>query len=210
MPLESPSISGPNSSQSFSNFDSDRIADVFTSERKRLIQVVQFRLDYRLHGRIDPDDVLQEAYLDSVKRLRHFHDRISLFVQVREILLQTLTDVHRRHLAVQARDVSREESFTPVSPNVQSTMTLSRLIQARVSSPSSPLKKAETHHRLNLAIESLGPLDCEVLLMRHFEDLTNAEVAEALNLKPVTACKRYLRALERLKNVLETQSHFSD
>lgn len=191
-------------------FDKDWIADQFTLHRKRLIQVVRFRLDHRLHGRVDSEDVLQEAYLDAVKRLSHFHDRMSVFVQIRQILLQTLTDVHRRHLAVQARNVSREVSLHQPAARSQSSITLTRLLQARIASPSSEIKQAETHFKLNQAIASLSELDCEVLLMRHFEDLTNQEVAETLNIKPDTACRRYLRALERLKNILESLSHFRE
>lgn len=189
-------------------FDKDWMAEQFTLHRDRLIQVVRFRLDHRLHGRVDPEDILQEAYLDAVKRIRHFHLRISIFVQIRQILLQTLTDVHRRHLVVKARNVSCEVSLNQTSQS-QSTITLTRLLQAQISSPSSPIRQAETFQKLSQAIDSLSQLDCEVLLMRHFEDLTNQEIAEALNIKPVTASRRYLRALDRLKNTLESLSHFN-
>ena len=192
-----------------SPFDKGWIAEQFTEHRQRLVQVVRFRLDRRLHGRVDPEDILQEAYLDAVKRARHFHDRMSVFVQIRQILLQTLTDVHRRHLAVKARNVSREVSLNQANHS-QSSIAITRLLQARISSPSSPIKQAETLFKLNQAIESLSDNDCEVLLMRHFEDMTNLEVAQALNIKPDTACRRYLRALERLKGILESLSHFRD
>ncbi len=210
MQIESPSILEHKNSE-VPRFDKIWIAEQFTLHRQRLSQTVRYRLDSRLHGRVDVDDILQEAYLDSVKRARHFHDEISSFIQIRQILLQTLIDVHRRHLVTQARDVSRELSLTQISPQqAQSSMTLCQLLQAQVSSPSSPIKKAETHQRLTQAVSSLSTIDCEVLLMRHFEDLTNSEVAEALNIKPVTACKRYFRALARLKEILEAHSHFSN
>lgn len=191
-------------------FDKVWIADQFTLHRKRLYQIVQFRLDHRLHGRVDPDDILQEAYLDAVKRQRHFHNNLSVFVQIRQLLLQTMTDVHRRHLSVQSRDASREISLHKFAAASHSSLTLTRLLHARISSPSAPIQQAETFFKLNQAIESLSEIDCEVLLMRHFEDMTNLEVSQALNIKADTACQRYLRALERLKTILESLSHFAD
>ncbi len=199
----------PNSNSPSPSFDKDWIAEQFTRHRIRLLQVVRFRIDSRLHGRVDPEDILQEAFLDAVKRQRFFHDRISVFVQIRQILLQTLIDVHRRHLIAQARNVACEVTYQP-NDHSRSSITLTRLLQARISSPSNALQQAETCFQLNQAIESLGQFDCEVLLMRHFEDMTNQEVAETLAIKPVAACKRYFRALDRLKKILDSLSHFAN
>ena len=48
----------------------------------------------------------------------------------------------------------------------------------------------------------LGEADREVLVLRHFEQLTNGEAAEVLQLQPSAASKRYIRALRRLKGIL--------
>ena len=156
-------------------------------------------MDQRLQGRVDPEDILQESYLDALKRLAYFHERISIFVQIRQILLQTLIDVHRRHLTVQARSVTAETSHRPAT-SAQSSITLVRLLKAKISSPSSPIRQAETCFKVNQAIQTLGEMDCEVLLMRHFEDMSNQEIAESLGIKPVTASRRYLRAPVVLPN----------
>ncbi|MGL4421598.1 MAG: sigma factor-like helix-turn-helix DNA-binding protein [Gemmataceae bacterium] len=51
-------------------------------------------------------------------------------------------------------------------------------------------------------MEGLEPLDREVLALRHFEELSNAESAQVLGILPAAASKRYVRALARLKDVL--------
>jgi len=44
--------------------------------------------------------------------------------------------------------------------------------------------------------------DREVLTLRHFEQLSNAEAAQVVGIQERAAAKRYLRALERLKVIL--------
>jgi RNA polymerase sigma-70 factor (ECF subfamily) len=48
----------------------------------------------------------------------------------------------------------------------------------------------------------MDPLDREVVALRHFEQLTNAETAQVLGLEVSAASKRYVRALQRLKEIL--------
>ena len=82
------------------NGDQQALADLFSLHRDRLWQVINFRLDARLRGRVDADDILQEAYLDAAQRIRHYLDNSTqtFFVWLRLIANQTLIDVHRRHL----------------------------------------------------------------------------------------------------------------
>lgn len=210
MQTKSPLINNSSEHSRKSGISKTQIAEQFTVHRDRLLQTIRFRLDQRLHGRVDPEDVLQEAFLDAVKRRSHFSQELSLFVQIRQILLQTLTDIHRRHLQVQARDVKREFSIDTGPDPSKTSFTLARLLHAQVSSPSTPIQRAETLLKLHNALETLSDIDCEVLLMRHFEDMTNSEVAQALGINPDTACQRYIRALSRLKAILEAQSHFRE
>ena len=56
----------------------------------------------------------------------------------------------------------------------------------------------------------MDPLDREVLALRHFEMLTNAEVAAVLGVKKSAASNRYVRALERLRDLLSGSPEFED
>ena len=53
------------------------------------------------------------------------------------------------------------------------------------------------------ALDDMNEIDREVLALRHFEELSNQEVAIELNIKPKAASIRYMRALERLRGVLQ-------
>jgi RNA polymerase sigma-70 factor (ECF subfamily) len=50
----------------------------------------------------------------------------------------------------------------------------------------------------------MEPVDREVLVLRHFEHLSNDETALTLGLKKSTASQRYIRALRRLKEILSS------
>ena len=91
--------------------DRAALAEVFEHYRDRLRRIVSFRLDPRIASRVDVDDVLQESYLNAEQRLQHVWREVNaggMFVWLRLIVQQTIADVHRRHLAAQSRDASRE------------------------------------------------------------------------------------------------------
>jgi RNA polymerase sigma-70 factor (ECF subfamily) len=56
--------------------------------------------------------------------------------------------------------------------------------------------------------EPLDPTDREVLALRHFEELSNQEVAALLGIQTAAASKRYVRAIERLKDALDRMPGF--
>ena len=183
--------------------DQQALAELFSLHRDRLWQVINFRLDSRLRGRVDADDILQEAYLDAAQRIKHYLDNSThtFFVWLRLIANQTLIDVHRRHLGAQMRDASRDMSIHAHYANATSMSIASQLL-GNFASPSQAAMRDEISVQLDQAIESMEPIDREVLALRHFEELTNSEVAEVLNIQQKAASIRYRRALKRLKEIL--------
>ena len=93
--------------------DSHALEKVFTRYRARLRRMVKLRLDRRLQGRVDPSDVIQEAYLEVSRKLAEYLRDPSLpfFLWLRLVTGQKLALVHRQHLGVQARDAGREVSL---------------------------------------------------------------------------------------------------
>jgi RNA polymerase sigma-70 factor, ECF subfamily len=184
--------------------DREALAEVFAEHRERLWRTVNFRMDRRLLGRVDPDDVLQEAYLAASGRLAHYSNDSSMspFVWVRMILMQTLTDVHRHHLGAQMRDVDREVDLRGGRYPTSTTASLAALLVGNMTSPSQAAARAEVFDQVEQAIEAMDPLDREVLALRHFEELGNSEVAEVLAIQQKAASIRYVRALKRLKAIL--------
>ena len=172
--------------------------------RPRLRRMIKLRLDRRLQGRVDPSDVIQEAYLEVSRKLVEYLGDPSMpfFLWLRLVSGQKLALVHRQHLGVQARDAGREVSLHrgPL-PEATSAALAAQLIGHRTS-PSQAAAKAELKIRLQDALNSMEELDREVLALRHFEQLTNVETARALGISETAACNRYVRALERLKKIL--------
>lgn len=184
--------------------DEQALARAFSHHRERLWQMVRFRLDPRLAGRVDADDVLQEAYLDAAKRLQHFEDHgaSSVFLWLRMIVGQTLVDIHRRHFGTKMRTVRREVPIHNFYGGQATSVSIASQLLGRITSPSHAAMRAELSDQLEAALAEMDPIDQEVLALRHFEELTNSEVAEVLGIQQKAASIRYVRALKRLKDVL--------
>ncbi len=193
------------------NGDDQALATLFAQHRDRLLRMVEFRLDTRLQGRVGAEDVLQEGYLDAAKRLRHFSEgnSASFFIWLRMVVTQTLIDVHRRHLGAQMRDAGREVRIRGAPFSQATSFSLAAGLLGRFTSPTLAARRAEMAEQLRTALEDMDPIDREVLALRHFEELTNSEVAEELGIQQKAASIRYIRALRRLKDLLTEVPGFS-
>jgi RNA polymerase sigma-70 factor, ECF subfamily len=184
--------------------DQTALAELFSLYRANLQRMVNFRLDPRLNGRVSASDVVQETYLDAVKRVPHFLSKpeMPFYVWLRLLAGQRLIDIHRHHLGARMRSVGREVSINrDGSPSAASACLAAHLV-GECTSPSRAVERAELLAKVEEALESLEPIDREVLSLRHFEELSNTDTAAILGIETAAASKRYLRALERLKTAL--------
>ncbi|MFZ5831829.1 MAG: sigma-70 family RNA polymerase sigma factor [Planctomycetota bacterium] len=179
------------------------LAAVLAEYRDQLKRMIEVRMDPRVRGRIDAVDVLQEVYLDASKRLATFvaSPEAPVFVWLRGIAANTLTDLHRRHLGAQSRDAGKEVSIGLVGGTTASSWLAWQLIGS-ITSPSQVAVREETAEQLAAAIDQMDELDREVLVLRHFELLRNHEVAMILGVSENAASNRYVRALTRLREHL--------
>ncbi|MEM6328911.1 MAG: sigma-70 family RNA polymerase sigma factor [Planctomycetota bacterium] len=218
--------------------DEQALGEAFSRHRDRLRRGVLFRMDPRLRGRVDADDVLQEAYLQAAQRLGHFAQKqaplsareeeggggdgdnpaegaggpMSVFVWLRLLVAQTLIDAHRRHLGAQMRDAGREVAIHrgPAGGNaVATSVSLAGRLLGNLTSPSQAAMRAELGAKLRDALSGMSELDQEVIALRHFEHLSNGEVAQALGIEAKAASIRYVRAIKRLKGVLDKVPGFA-
>lgn len=191
--------------------DQDTFAELFSGHRVRLKQMLSHQIDRRLLVRTDLSDILQEAYIDALKRVEHYLKKpeLSFYIWLRQITLQRLIDVHRTHLLAEKRSLKSEVSLN--QPYFNSTASHSWAVQivAHQVSPSQVAMHDEMVARVERTLESMEPMDREVLALRHFEELKNNEVAELLGLSAAAASNRYVRALKRLRETLTSDSLFS-
>jgi RNA polymerase sigma-70 factor (ECF subfamily) len=184
--------------------DCAALAELFHAHRGRLEQLVRLRLDRRLQGRLDPADVLQEAYLDVARRFPEYaaDPKLPFFLWLRLLTGQRLVDLHRQHLGTKMRTAALEVSLYRGDFPRASSASLAELLLGRLTTASKAAIRAETQLRVQEALNALDPIDREVLVLRHFEMLSNEETAQVLGLKPSAASNRHLRALKRLKEIM--------
>ena len=184
--------------------DQEALAKVFSQYRDRLRQMVRLRLDRRLQGRLDPSDVLQEAYLDMARRLPEYaqESNMPFYLWLRLLTGQRLIDLHRQHLGTKMRDAGHEVSLYRGALPQASSVSLAAQLLGRLTSASRAAMRAESQIQVQEALNSMDPLDREVLTLRHFEQLTNEETAAVLGIGKSAASNRYVRALKRLKNIV--------
>ncbi len=180
--------------------------EFFSACRARLKKMVRLRLDRRLQGRLDASDVLQDVYLDVQKKAADLAAKPDLpaYVWLRLVTAQRLAILHRHHLGTRMRDASQEVSLCHAGSPAATAESLANLLLGRFTSPSAAAIRAERQQRLQEALNSMDPIDREVLALRHFEELSNGETAAVLSLTKTAASNRYLRALKRLKEILAT------
>jgi RNA polymerase sigma-70 factor, ECF subfamily len=177
---------------------------LLTLHAERLRAMVTVRLDPRLYRRLDAEDVLQEAFIEAATRLPEYlqSPRMPFFLWLRFLVGQKLIQLQRHHLGARKRDARCEIVLIHGSMPAASSVALAARLLGRDTRASEVALRAERQHRLQSALNTMDQIDREVLVLRHFEQLSNAECAQVLGLTQSAATKRYLRALKRLKEIL--------
>jgi RNA polymerase sigma-70 factor (ECF subfamily) len=184
--------------------DRQALADLFQRHRDRLRRMIELRMDARLHGRIDASDVLQDGFLDVAQRLESYlrDPELPVFLWLRVVISDRLAMVHRDHFGTRMRDAAQEVSlYRDPMPQV-SAAALAAMLMGRLTAPSNAAIRAEQILQVQEAVNSLDPIDREVVALRHFEQLTRAETAVVLGISEEAGAKRYIRALKKLKTIL--------
>lgn len=185
--------------------DEAALAALVQRHRGRLERMVRLRTDRRLQGRVDPADVVQDAYLTVRGKLPQYvvDPRLPFYLWLRLEVGQRLVDAHRFHLGAQMRDAGQEVSLHRGALPQVTSLSLAEQLLGRLTSASRAAMRAELKVRVQGALNGMDPHDREVLILRHFEELSNSEAAQVLGIKPTAAVNRYVRALRRLKDVFE-------
>lgn len=185
--------------------DEQALNQLLKRHRGAIRRLVELRLDRKVQRRVDVSDVVQEVMFEASGRLeRYLQDPAMAFhLWIRQIAWDRIIDTYRRHRVSAKRNMDREQPMQGQSdgdPNRDSWVTQ---LRDPALTPATAAAQAELSRSVEAAIHRLGEQDREVILMRHFEHLSNLEIAEALGLNPPAASMRYLRAVRRLREVLE-------
>jgi RNA polymerase sigma-70 factor (ECF subfamily) len=172
--------------------------------RPRLRRMVATRMDRRLAARFDPSDVVQEALIAADARLSEYLRRrpVPFYPWLRQLTWERLVELHRRHLGASKRSVRREDRSVWDLPEDSAAELATRLVDTGIG-PGSRLLRDELRQRVRAALDHLPAHYREVLIQRHLEQLTSREIATVLGISENAVNVRHLRALERLRYLLE-------
>lgn len=177
---------------------------VFDAHRKRLLKMIHVRMDPRVKARFGASDVLQEAFLEVTDRVDDYlaDPRLPFFLWLRIITAQRLIRLHRMHLGAKRRDVRRQIGMDGGAFPAATSIALLDELVARGTTPTQALVRASHRDRVLRALDEMKDDDREVLVLRHFEELSNVEAARELGIGEAAASKRHIRALRRLEEIL--------
>ncbi len=184
--------------------DSAAIDQLLERHRESLRRLVGMRIDQKLLQRIDVSDVVQDVLIEANRRLATYLENpvMAFHLWIRQIAKDRMIDAHRRHRVSAKRSIDREQNVATNYATNQSTLDLVAELSDRELTPAAAATHQELAEQLQNAIGQLDPRDQEIVMMRHFEQLTNQEIAQALGLSEPAASMRYLRAVKRLRSLL--------
>lgn len=185
--------------------DTSAINELIQRHRGPIRRLVEMRLDRKVQRRVDVSDVVQDVMIEATGRLdRYLDDPVMAFhLWLRQIAWDRIIDTYRRHRVSAKRNMDREQPMSvPRGPD-ESTMELAVQLCDPNMTPAAAATQREIADQVELVLQDLPDQDREIILMRHYEHLTNLEVAQVLKLNPPAASMRYLRAIRRLRELME-------
>src|SRR5262245_61352658 len=183
--------------------DAAAVNRLLERHRESLRRMIDLRMDRVVGRRVDASDIVQEVLIEANRRLNDYLENpaIPFHLWLRQMAQDRLIDAHRRHRGAARRSIDREQSLA-AGPVDQSTFDLAAALADPQLTPAAEATWHELQRRFQSAVDELDEQDREVILMRHFEFMSNSDVAAALDLTEAAAGMRYLRAMRRLREKL--------
>ena len=184
--------------------DASAVNLLLDRHRDALRQMIRLRLDRAVARRVDASDVVQDVLLEANQRLAGYlaDPRLPFHLWLRHLAKDRIIDMHRHHRGAQRRSLDRERPLTSAPQDDRSAFDLAQQLVASELTPAAASIRRELEERFLAAVDQLEDDDRDIILMRHFEQLGNSEVATALGLSPAAAGMRHLRALRKLRGLL--------
>ena len=187
--------------------DESAVNQLMERYRNSLRQLVRIRLDKKIQRRVGVSDVVQDVLVEANRRFQRYLDNpvMPFHLWLRQIARDRIIDAHRRHRCSARRSVDREQAMFSPPGHDQSSLQLASILKDARLTPAAVAIQNEMARRVEQSLTELEEKDCEIIVMRHYEMLTNQEVAAVLDLTEPAASMRYLRAIRRLKSVFEQE-----
>jgi RNA polymerase sigma-70 factor, ECF subfamily len=185
--------------------DGDAVNGLLERHRTAIRRMIDLRMDRVVQRRVDASDIVQDVLVEANRRLRDYlaNPTMPFRLWLRHMARDRLIDAHRRHRVASSRSLDREVPLVTAGTGDQSEADLAERLADRELTPAAAATWRELERRFAAAVEQLDETDRQIVLLRHFEHLSTAEAAEALGLSKPAAGMRYLRAMRRLRGLLE-------
>ncbi len=176
--------------------------------RNSLNQLVRMRLDKKIQTRIDVSDIVQNVMVEANRRLQKYLQApmMPFHLWLRQIAQDRIIDAHRRHRVSARRSVDREQNMAVPGGFQESSVQLASLLRDSTITPAAAALRKELAKQVEESIALLSDQDAEVILMRHYEHLSNQEISQVLGISEPASSMRYLRAIRRLREVIQGET----
>jgi RNA polymerase sigma-70 factor (ECF subfamily) len=147
---------------------------------------------------------VQEVLLKANLRLAEYlrNPALPFHLWLRQLARDHVIDEHRRHRVAARRSLDRERSLAAAAFLDRSSIELAAQLRDPELTPAAAALRGELERRFQDALAQLDEPDREIVIMRHFEQLSNGETARLLGVSEAAAGMRHLRALRRLRAIL--------
>ena len=185
------------------------LAKFLAAHYPRLRSRAEAGMDAGMKGVSDPDDILQEVYVDVARQIGHFEDRGpgSFLNWVLTILDHKLVDAWRA-AHCQARDIDREVQVAAGSES-SSYWNLLDNLYADSTTPSRTARRDEALSALFICIGDLSESQRQVIQLRYLEGLSVEEVAARLSKSKAAVAALSKRALDTLRKSMDRLGEFT-
>lgn len=192
--------------------DNSAVNQLMDRHRNSIRQLIRMRLDHKIQKRIDVSDVVQDVLVEANRRLNRYLEEPAMpfHLWLRQIAKDRIIDAHRRHRVSAKRSVDREQQMVAPRGYDQSSIHLASLLGDSKLTPAAAALQKEMARKVEASISKLDEKDCEIIVMRHYEHLSNQEIGQILGLTEPAASMRYLRAIRRLKAILQEGAESDD
>ena len=184
--------------------DGDAVNRLLERHRAAIRRMIDRRMDRVVQRRVDASDIVQDVLVEANRRLGEYLANPAMPFQLwlRHMARDRLIDAHRRHRVAATRSIDREVPLGGSDADESRAGPAADLADRELT-PAAAATWHELERRFATAVDALDEADRQIVLLKHFEHLSTAEAAETLGISKPAAGMRYLRAMRRLRALLE-------